>query len=83
MADPVTLTVYSRERCHLCEEMIAGLRQLQARFHFGLVVTDVDSDPALGERYGEHVPVLVHGERELCRFVLDPGAVTAHLEKFL
>jgi glutathione S-transferase len=82
LADSLTFTVYSREYCHLCEEMIAGLRELQARFHFVMVVTDVDADPALAERYGEHVPVLAHGERELCRYVLDSGAVTAHLAKF-
>lgn len=75
------LTVYSRSDCHLCEEMIEALRGLQGLFAFQLAVVDVDSDPALGRRHGEKVPVLMHGERELCHFRLDSAAVTAYLSK--
>ena len=75
------LTLYSRTYCHLCDEMIAGLRELQARFHFELEVLDVDADAALESRYGEDVPVLVHGGRELCRHRLDRAGVTAYLAK--
>ena len=77
-----TLTVYSRDHCHLCEEMISGLRRLQARFHFELAIVDVDSDPELQRRHGEKVPVLMHGERELCHAALEPVSVTAYLENF-
>ena len=59
--------------------MIAGLHELQARFHFELEVIDVDADPALENRYGENVPVLVHGADELCRHRLDAPRVTAYL----
>lgn len=62
--------------------MIAALRELQRRFHFGLSVVDVDVDPALERRYGEKVPVLAHGENELCHYRLDQAAVTAYLSKF-
>ncbi|HKA38867.1 MAG TPA: glutaredoxin family protein [Burkholderiales bacterium] len=75
------LTVYSRHDCHLCEEMIAGLQELQARFHFQLQVVDVDANPELERRYGASVPVLAHGERELCRHFLDHAAVTEFLGK--
>ena len=61
--------------------MIAGLRELQARFAFELEVLDVDADPALERRYGEDVPVLAHGGRELCRHRLDRDGVTAYLAK--
>jgi thioredoxin reductase (NADPH) len=36
---------------------------------------DVDSEPALEARWGEHVPVLLAGERELCRHRLDRAAL--------
>jgi glutaredoxin len=75
------LTVYSRNDCHLCEEMIEALRGLQGLFAFQLAVVDVDSDPELERRHGEKVPVLMHGERELCHFRLDSAAVTAYLSK--
>ena len=73
------LTVYSRTYCHLCDDMIAGLHELQARFRFRLTVVDVDSDPALEDLYGEDVPVLMHGSRELCRHRLDTARVTDYL----
>ena len=40
---------------------------------------DVDTDPALEVRYGEWVPVLFHGEHELCRYHLEPERVRAYL----
>jgi glutaredoxin len=79
-AEPgLTLTVMSRNDCHLCEEMISGLRALQARHRFELAVVDVDPDPELEARFGEDVPVLLHGERELCRHRLDLAGVTDYL----
>jgi hypothetical protein len=59
--------------------MITGLRELQARFHFDLEVVDVDQDAILGRRYGEDVPVLAHGGRELCRHRLATALVTDYL----
>ena len=59
--------------------MIAGLQVLQARFRFEIEIVDVDTDRALESRYGEHVPVLVHGTRELCRHALDSALVTDYL----
>lgn len=73
------LTVYSRNGCHLCDEMIAGLRQLQARFSFELAIVDIDGDPALVRRYGDEVPVLASGGRELCRHRLNDRLVTDYL----
>jgi thioredoxin reductase (NADPH) len=73
------LTLYSRAYCHLCEDMIAGLHALQARFQFSLNVVDIDSDASLEECFGEHVPVLMHGERELCRHALAATVVTDYL----
>ena len=78
---PPALTVYSRSCCRLCEEMISGLQELQARFVFELQVVDVDADRDLERRFGEHVPVLVDGERELCRHRLQPASITAYLAK--
>ena len=78
---PGDLTVYSRHGCHLCEEMIAALQEMQGRFRFGIAVVDVDSDPELVSRYGEKLPVLAHGARELCHHVLDRVAVAEYVSK--
>jgi len=78
---PTVLSVYSRNYCHLCDEMIVGLRALQARHRFDLRIIDVDAEAALEKRYGERVPVLMHGDRELCHYHLDAAAVTDYLVK--
>ena len=77
----LVLTVYSRTYCHLCDDMIAALHQLQGRFVFEIKVVDVDSDAELEARYGEWVPLLESDGRELCHYVLDEPAVTAYLAK--
>jgi thioredoxin reductase (NADPH) len=46
---------------------------------FPVAIIDVDGDPALKAQYGEHVPVLVAGETELCRHRLDTAKLTAYL----
>jgi hypothetical protein len=62
--------------------MLAGLQVLRARQPFALDIIDVDSQPALEQRFGEWVPVLMHGERELCHYHLNAVAVTDYLRNF-
>jgi thioredoxin reductase (NADPH) len=75
------LTVLSREYCHLCHQMIAELENLRARFDFEIEVVDVDRHPALEEKWGDKVPVLLDGEREICHYFLDLAALEARLER--
>ena len=75
------LTVLSRAYCHLCEDMIAALKQFQGRYQFEIEVIDVDSTPRLEEKWGDKVPVLLDGERELCHYHLDIEAVDARLAR--
>jgi glutaredoxin len=75
------LTVLSREYCHLCEELLSGLRRFQQRYDFAIEVVDVDRHPELEERWGDKVPVVLDGEIEVCRYHLDPNAVDARLAR--
>ncbi|QKT02401.1 glutaredoxin family protein [Ectothiorhodospiraceae bacterium 2226] len=79
MSEPA-LVLYGRAYCHLCGEMIQALEPWHARYGFHLEVVDVDGDPALAERYGERVPVLMAGERELCHYHLDEAALRRYFE---
>jgi len=81
MAAAPALQLYGRSWCHLCEDMLAALAPLRGEFGFTLDVVDVDSNPQLETRFGERVPVLVHGERELCHYHLNAAAVTDYLLK--
>ena len=74
-----TLTVLSRSYCHLCDDMIAALRSFQGRFSFEIQVVDVDSDEALTAAWGDQVPVLLAGEKEICHYFLDEAKLLAYL----
>ena len=74
----LSLVLYSRSACHLCSRMLEALRS-QLGADFPVTIVDVDSDPALKARYGEHVPVLVGGETELCRHTYDAARLAAYL----
>ena len=76
-----TLTVLSREYCHLCEELITGLKRFQGRYDFEIRVVDVDRHPELEERWGDKVPVLLDGDLEICHYYLDIEAVDARLAR--
>jgi thioredoxin reductase (NADPH) len=75
----VRLTLITRVYCHLCDEMREALAPLAADAGAGVEEIDVDDDPELEARWGEHVPVLLAGERELCRHRLDRAALVAYL----
>lgn len=48
------LTLYMRPACHLCEEALEILRQLEQP----CAQVDIDSDPQLQADYGVLIPVL-------------------------
>jgi thioredoxin reductase (NADPH) len=75
------LVLYSRRYCHLCDEMLAALRSLPLERPVSVEVVDVDADPELEERFGELVPLLMHGETEVSRYRLDLERVRALLSE--
>ena len=76
-----TLTVLSRTYCHLCDDRIEGLKRFQSRYDFDIRVVDVDRHPELEEKWGDKVPVLLDGDREICHYYLDAEAVDARLSR--
>ena len=64
--------MYSRPGCGLCEEMLEALAALPAAQGIAVQVTDVDRDPALRERYGHKIPVLLLAGELVCHGHLDP-----------
>jgi glutaredoxin len=71
----ITITVYSRHGCHLCEDLLQQLVRLQQAHDFSVVEVDVDSSPKLIEQYGSQVPVVTCGNQQLCHYFLDQAAV--------
>ena len=57
------LTLYSREGCHLCEQLLEELAPWVAARGATVELLDVDADPVARRRYGHRIPVLlVDGE---------------------
>jgi hypothetical protein len=74
----ITLILYSRPECHLCEMLTDELAPLlQGRAQVQHV--DVSHDPDLERRYGLRIPVLVAGETELSSYPLDREQVEKYL----
>lgn len=83
MTRVVHFTLYGRVYCHLCDDMELALQallnDLGGAWVFDLEIIDVDQDDALESQFGERVPVLCAGTRELCHYFLDASAVRAYL----
>jgi thioredoxin reductase (NADPH) len=61
------LTLYLRRWCHLCDELIEALEPLIAGQGVSVREIDIDEHVEFEDTYGEHIPVLCAGDRELCR----------------
>jgi len=62
--------------------MLAKLQSYQQQFGVQISEVDIDTDPALEERFGTLIPVLVdENGAEICHYFLDDGALTAYLAK--
>lgn len=75
----IELTMMSRGYCHLCQDMEVAVQPLLLEFGATLSVLDVDADPVLEEKYDELVPVLLHGNIQLCNYFLDEAKVREYL----
>lgn len=57
----LTVTLYTRQDCHLCEQVKTDLESLQSQYPHRLVEIDIDQDPTLLKAYQEEIPVLEVG----------------------
>jgi uncharacterized membrane protein len=61
----LTVTLYMREECHLCEQAKEDLESLRDQYPHRLVEVDIDSDPALQQTYLVEIPVIEVGPYRL------------------
>jgi glutaredoxin len=74
------LTLYSRPDCHLCEEALAALRELQVELDFGLRECDISADEALERAYFERIPVVELDGEVLFEYFVEEDALRERLE---
>ena len=71
MTDPHELIIYSREGCHLCEDMLEALAQFEVELGYSIRVYDIDDDASLLERFNALVPVVYFNGQELMRYYFE------------
>lgn len=53
-----SITVISKEGCHICERAIRILESLKADYDFDLTIKNIEGNPLLFEKYWIKVPVI-------------------------
>jgi hypothetical protein len=87
MGETPQFTLYSRNYCHLCQDMLDALLAMRdASGPFRVDVIDIDAAPAgegLLALYDELVPVLFGDldQTPLCHYFLDKAKVEAYLAR--
>ncbi|WP_437926886.1 glutaredoxin family protein [Sorangium sp. So ce291] len=73
MSPTKKLTLFTRERCHLCEEAHAALERVRARLPFELAVVDLDREAGPEKRalYDWEVPVVELEGRKIMKYRVD------------
>ncbi|HZG16505.1 MAG TPA: glutaredoxin family protein [Candidatus Bathyarchaeia archaeon] len=57
------ITLYGRPGCHLCEQVEQRIRRVANDFLLNLSIVNIESDPALHEKYMFTIPVVeIDGE---------------------
>ena len=77
----LTLTLYSRADCCLCEDMKTVLAQVRQDVPFALEEIDVDTEPELQTLYGQEVPVLFVNGRKAFKYKLTVGELQRRLAR--
>ncbi len=67
----VTVEIYSKAGCCLCDEAKAVLDRVRADIPFDLQEIDIESDAELLRRYGEQIPVVFIGGFKAFKFRVD------------
>jgi glutaredoxin len=84
----ITLTIYSRPGCHLCEDMKAVIARVVralptpagAADIVNLTEVDVSRDADLEARYGLEIPVLMINGKKAAKYRVDEGALLRMIE---
>ena len=75
------LLLYTRKDCCLCEEMKSTLIRVAGRVPFALEEIDVDTSPALQQKYGNEVPVLFINGRKAFKYRLTAKELELRLKR--
>ncbi|HUK37116.1 MAG TPA: glutaredoxin family protein [Vicinamibacterales bacterium] len=67
----VTVTIYSRPGCHLCDEMKAIVQKVARTVPLSIEEVDISTDASLEAEYGLEIPVLFVAGTKAAKFRVD------------
>jgi glutaredoxin len=76
-----TITIYSRQGCHLCDDAQKTLESMREELNFEIVVIDIDQDAELLKLYSDQVPVIHIDGIHHDFYKVDPLRFRSSLEK--
>ncbi len=77
----MTITVYGRPGCHLCDDALAVLERVQADVPFDLRRVNIEDDDALLRAYLERIPVVALDGEEVYDFHVDEADLRSRLAR--
>lgn len=78
----VSVTVYSRHGCHLCENAEKVINSLSEELEYSVEILYIDGNEELEKLYGTEVPVIqINGEHHDF-YKVDPERFRTSLEKY-
>ena len=78
----MTVTIYGRAGCHLCDEAEAAVARVRAHagVPFEVRKIDIAGDAALEKKYGVRIPVVYVDDERMFDFRVDKAELAARLE---
>lgn len=78
----INLVLYGRQACHLCEEMLNALREMDQSGIFKVEIVDIDTDPNLQKKYAARIPLLAVADTGeiVAEYFLDADKINLLLE---
>lgn len=77
----VTVALYGKPGCHLCEQALDVLLSVQAEINFRLVEINILDDDEIFAEYAESIPVVEIGDAYFCRYHVEPAEFRERLLK--
>ena len=77
----LTLLLYGRPDCHLCEEMKAVVAPIAEAMGATTEQINIETDPALEAQYGQEIPVLFINGRKAFKYRVSARELQARLQR--
>ena len=81
MDDPVSVEIYSRPLCHLCDHAKEIIERVRRRVAFDLRIINIESDPELEKEFGEQIPVVFINGRKVFKYHVDETVFEQKVKK--